>query len=395
MPKDDFDIVADLNEGTADVISANTGNVQVEGQDAVDVNAQVRGEQPAQPKIVDDAAKTDDKPKSVRDTISSALKADAEAATPQNAQQGDGRPRNPDGTFAEKPAVDPNAASVDPNAAPVGPNASAPKVAAPQGIDAQVFASLPAETQVSLARTMEDVEAQQRRFAVLAPIEQLVAPRFDAWAMNGMSPQVAIHQLLALSDFASKDTAGFIKYIAQANNVDLADIVLGMDDDEPVDPAIKAMQDRIAELEGSRTQEQQQRQQAIHNETVNQVLAFAEEKDAGGQPLRPYLEELGQAWLPYIGVVKAQNPTWPHSQVLQQAYENACWANASVRGKMQEAANAAAEAERLRKEAARTDAARAASATVRTGAPAAPPVAPNDPNRSTRDVIRAAMAQHS
>lgn len=392
MPREDFDIVSDLNEGTSEVISANTGNVQVEGSDAVDVNAQVRGAKPEVVKVDDTPKPEGDKPLSVRDTISNALKADATAETPPNAQQDGGPPRNPDGTFATKPAEAAPAAEapqqvVDPNAAPA--------VAAPKGIDPAVFSSLPAETQAVLARTMEDVDRQQQRFAVLAPVEQLIAPRIDAWAMGGMSPQTALHQLLALSDFAGRDPPGFIKYMAQVNNVDLADLVLSMDDDAPVDPKIAAMEKQIAELQGARTQEQQQQQQADHNRTVDEVLAFADEKDAQGNLMRPYLPELGQNWLPYIGLVKQQNPNWSHAQVLQQAYENACWANAGVRGKMQDATNKAAEAERLRKETERADAARAASATVRSGAPSSPPVAPNDPNRSTRDVIRAAMAQHS
>lgn len=387
----DIDIVSDLNDGVADVISSDNGNVQAEGQDAVHVNAAVRGEV-AQPRQIDDTPKPDaDKPRSLRDTISDAIKADVNAVTPDNALQGDNRPRNPDGTFKEVVA-DPNA-PVDPNAAVAAP--AAPAVAAPTGIDPQVFASLPAETQAQLARTMEDVTRQQQRFAQLAPVEQLIAPRVDAWALNGMSPQTALHQLLTLSDFAGRDLPGFIKYMAQTGNLSLEELVFGMDADEPVDPQLAAFDQRLAQIEQQRTQEQQQQLQAAHNRTVDEVIAFADEKDQSGTALRPYLSELGDAWLPYIGVVKAQNPNWPHQQVLQQAYENACWANAGVRTKMQEATAKAAEADRLRNEAARATAARTASATVRSGAPTSAPVAPNDPNRSLRDTIRASMAAHS
>lgn len=394
MPPEDFDIVSDLNDGAADVISSNLGNVAVEGEGAVHVNAAVRGEV-AQPKQVDDTPDAS-KPRSLRDTISDAIKADVTAATPENAQQGDNRPRDPvTGQFLEKTDAEKLAdAAAAAQQQVVDPNAPKP-VAAPQGIDPQVFSSLPAETQVQLARTMEDVQRQQQRFAVLAPVEQLIAPRIDAWALNGMSPQTALHQLLALSDFAGRDLPGFIKYMAQTGNLSLEELVLGMDADEPVDPQLAAFDKRLAQIEQQRTQEQQQQLQIAHNRTVDEVIAFADEKDQSGNALRPYLSELGDAWLPYIGVVKAQNPNWSHQQVLQQAYENACWANAGVRGKMQEATVKAAEADRLRNETARAEAARTASATVRSGAPTSAPVAPNDPNRSLRDTIRASMAQHS
>lgn len=372
----DIDIVGDLN--------GPEGDVSAHGADAQPVGR----EPPQTPKVVAPKETPADKPLSLRDQISSALK--GEDTTPPAAQQDGGPARNPDGTFA------PKAASVaDPNA-PADPNAStppaAPSVAAPAGIDPQVFASLPAETQAQLARTMEGVTAQQQRFATLEPLEQLIAPRIEAWALNGMSPAQAMHQLLALSDFAGRDPAGFIQYIAQNNGVDLEDLVLGMEPPEPVDPQVQALQQQIQQLQGQVGGFTQQQQQAAHNAMVSQVVTFASEKGQDGQPLRPYFEELGDAVLPYISMVKTQNPNWSHTQVLQEAYDRACWATPSVRGKLQQAANTAAEAERLRQQAERAEKARTASASVKSGAPSSPPAAPNEPSRSLRDTIRASMA---
>lgn len=379
----DFDIVSDLTEGTADFTPTGPGTETASSHAAAPVAQQTR--EALEPKqVVADEPGDQDKPKSVRDLLSSALKGQQD--TPEGAQQDGGQVRNLDGTFAAKPADPP---VLDPNAAP--------KVAAPTGIDPQVFASLPAETQAQLARTMEDVNTRQQRFQAFEPLEQLITPRIEAWALNGMRPEQAVHQLFALSDFAGRDTAGFIKYIAQQNNVDLEELVLGMDDDEvvPVDPAIQAMQKELSELRGWKDGQTQEQQQAKYNGVVNEVLVFTDEKGQDGQPLRPHLSELGQSWLPYIEMVKSANPTWSHGQVLQQAYENACWASPTVRAKMQQATDAAAAAERIRKDAAKVEAARAASASVRTGSPSAPAAAPNEPGTSTRDVIRAAMAQHS
>lgn len=384
---DDIDIVSDLNDGTSvdTTVPAETGDA-AHGNDAVSVNNQNATREPqTTAKVVGETKPVGEKPASIRDLISSALK--DEGATPDGAQQ-DGRPRNPDGTFAAKTPEEIAAAApvVDPNAPK-----PAPAVAAPVGIDPTVFASLPAETQAQLARTMEDVSTQQKRFASLAPIEQLITPRIDAWALNGMQPAQALHQLLALSDFAGKDPGGFIKYIAQNNGVDLEALVLGLTD-EPVDPKVAALEKELNELKGWKDGQTQSQQQAQHRAVVDNVLAFADEKGQDGQVLRPHLSELGESWLPYISMVKAQNPNWTHAQVLQQAYENACWNNASVRGKLQSTADAAATADRLRKEAERVAAARSANVSVRTGAPSAAPVAPNEANRSVRDTIRAAMA---
>lgn len=377
---DDLDFVSDLN-GTGDAtVKVHEGDSS-HGPDAVEVNNRASVREPAaQPKKVD-ALDTDDaaKPLTLRDQISSALKGETE--TPAAASP-DGVQRNPDGTFAPKALDAPSGQDTQP------PAEGAP-MAVPAGISPDVFKSLPAETQAQLARTMDDINARQTHFARLEQVEQLISPRRDAWALNGMTDAQALNQLLALSDFAGRDPAGFVKYFSEHNGVDLEELVLGA---EPVDPKYAELEKEIALLKNARTQDTQQQQQASHNNTVNGVVAFASEKGQDGKPLRPYFEELGNDVLPFISAVKAQNPNWSHAQVLQEAYDRACWGTPSVRGKMQAAANAVGEAERLREATKKVEQAKAAGVSVRSGTPTAPPAAPNDSSRSLRDTIKASMA---
>lgn len=372
------DFVSDLNGTGETTVSVTEGSVSTSGENAVDINNQ----KPARPAVVDKAAApvVDDKaakPLSLRDQISNSLKGDGD--TPPAAAL-DGKVRDPaTGQFVTKPADQ----VVDPNAAPVQ------SVAVPQGIDPTVFQALPAETQAQLARTMDDLNARQQRVAVLDQVEKLIAPRRQAWALNGMTESQALNQLFALSDYAGRDPAGFIQYMAQQNNVDLEQVVLGQ---EPVDPKYAALEAQLRELQNGRTQEQQQRVQAAHNETVNHVVAFASEKGQDGQLLRPYFDQLGSEVLPFISAVKQQNPNMPHNQVLQEAYDRACWGSPSIRTKMQAAATAVSDAERLRMEAERVGKARNASTSVRPGTPAASSTAPADGGGSLRDTIRASMA---
>jgi hypothetical protein len=382
---DDVDFTSDLNgAGDLDVtVGVNDGNLPSQGQDALQLNNQKPLTPVQQPTQVKEPVAAD-KPLSIRDQISRALKGAEQ--TPPVAQQ-DGRPRNPDGTFAPVAAA-PVAAPVDPNAP-----AAAPVVAAPQGFDPEVFKSLPAETQQYVARTMDGVNAQQQRFARLESVEQAITPeRMNAWAISGMAPAQALGQLLALSDFAGRDPAGFIKYMAENNGVDLEELVLGQ---EPVDPQYKALQDELAQMRAHIDGQAQQQLQNQHNQTVNGVVAFASEKGQDGNLLRPYFDELGSEVLPFISAVKAQNPNMPHNQVLQEAYDRACWGTPSVRAKMQAAANAAGDAERLRSGVDKVERARTASVSVANGTPSAAPTPPNDASRSLRDTIRASMAAAS
>jgi hypothetical protein len=379
-----FDIVSDLADGT-DTINVHASDVPLNGTDP---DASSAAPKPVQPKKVED--KPADKAPSLRDQISSALK--GEDNTPPAASKDGGTPRNPDGTFAPKAAETPPVGGTPPDAGGTpAPNA----VAAPPGIDPQVFSSLPAETQAQLARTMEDVQAQQQRYATLEPIEQIIAPRREAWALNGVSPQQALNQLFALSDFAGRDTAGFIKYVAKANNIDLEDLVLGMEPEVPADPAIAAVQKELAELRTAEENRVREQARIAHERTVNDVIAFASEKGQDGQPLRPHFEAVGNVVPSYISMVKAENPTWEPNRILQEAYDRACWSIPAVREKMQAATQAAAEATRLREAADRADKARTASSSVRSGVPANPPPAPNHPGNSVRDTIRAAIAAAS
>lgn len=372
----DYDFVSDLNE-----TGENNISVQESGGDSglnlPAAEAAPVAQPKAEPKQVAAEPAAGDKPLSLRDQISSALK--GEPATPEVAAEG--VTRNPDGTFAAKvaePVIDP---------------AAAPAVAAPQGIAPEVFASLPAETQASLARTMEDVARNQQRFATLEPLEQVLAPRVQAWALNGMQPAQAVNQLLALSDFATSKPAEFINYFAQQNGIDLEELVLGA---EPVDPQYAALQREIAELRGAQTAQTQQQVQAAHNARVEEVTAFASEKGQDGvTALRPYFEEVVDDLMTQITAVKARNPNWSSAQVLQEAYDRACWATPSVRNKMQEATRAATDAERLRASTAKVEQARIAGVSVKNGVPAAAPAAPGDTSLDLRGTIRAAIAAAS
>jgi len=255
-------------------------------------------------------------------------------------------------------------------------------------MDPQVFATLPAETQVQLARTMEHVNNQAARFAAYEQIEHTIAPRRQAWALNGMSEAQAVNQLFALSDFATTDPVGFVKYFAQNNGVDLEEVVFGED---PGDPELNALKQELANVKGQLNGFNQQQQHAQHTQTVDEVSDFFLQKDAGGNRLRPYAEEIGNSLTSYVELALRENPNRPRAEILQDGYERACWAIPSVRTKLQQVNNEAAEAERIRLAQERTSKARAAGSSVSSGVPTAAPTNVADGSLTLRDTIRASM----
>jgi hypothetical protein len=373
------DFVSDLNSGADEVIPASTGTVDTQ-----------RGTEPAV--RVEEAPKTDtqekaNKPTSLRDQLSSALK-DSDTLTPDAATQGE-RPRNPDGTYASKPVDAPQA---DPNTA-----LSAPQnlIQAPQGMspqEAEVFAKLPAELQTSVARTMESLNEKAARFAGYEQMEQLISPRRQAWAMNGMTEAQAVNQLLALSDFATTKPAEFIQYFAQNNGVDLEALVY---DQDPTDPKYAQLEQQVQTLTSQLSGMTAQQQQAAHQSTIDEIVSFASEAGTDGKPLRPYFEELGTSVLPFIQTVREQNPNMSRVQVLQEAYDRACWGMPSVRAKMQEASAQADRARQIREQQDVASRARRAGTGMSSGVPTTSSADAVSGVRSLRDELRASIASAS
>lgn len=369
------DFVSDLNDLPDDVVPANTGNVETH-RGSEDVS---QGARPDTPETITTTDQPVVKALTLRDQISSALK--GETVTPDASQQDGGAARNPDGTFAPKPAA------ADPGVA------AAPAVPLPQGItglDAATFAALPAETQQHVARTMETLNQQAAQFAAYGQIEQVLAPRRQAWAMQGMGEGQVLNQLFALSDFAERDPKGFVKYFSEQRGLDLEELAFGP---EPVDPVVAQLQQRLAAAEAHITGSVTQQQQAAHTNIVNEVISFADEKDAAGQLLRPHFAELGNTVLPFIQTAMQQHPGKSRSEILTAAYDAACWGNPNIRAKMQSAADAAKDAARIKGNVDAASRARKAGVSVAAGTPADTGVAQTSASKgSLRDDIRAAMA---
>lgn len=377
---DNIDLVSDITAGELDggaAAPAPAGQVPAQGADAVPASAA--------------PAKTEDKPSSLRDQLSAAFKDKSGDPTAQgDAANAGERARDPaTGQFvptqAEQDAV--AAATAQPGTDAIQPPASFTPAEATQ------FATLPVEMQQLVARNMAIVENAAQRFAGYEGVEQVLGQRREAWAMNGMSEGQALNQVFAISDFATRAPADFIRWFAGTQQIDLNALAEQSGDyDNDIDPVVQELRQQVHELTSQVNGFTTGQQAAQHHAIVDEVRAFGAEMGTDSKPLRPYFAELGQGLLPYIAAVKAESPHKSHKDVLLEAYDRACWGTPSVRAKLV----AAQEATRL--EAQRTEAARAkaAGSSVNGQAPAPGSTVPKDiGNGSVRDTLRAAIAQHS
>lgn len=279
---------------------------------------------------------------------------------------------------------------VDPNAPPVQPGAVEPPSSWPAA-DKEAFKALPPEVQgVIVKREKQLLGEFTKRSQELANIrsaytefDKIIAPRVNVWARAGMNPAQAVHQLLALSDFANSDPGAFIKEFAQANKVNLEELAFGQSSTE-VDPALQqrdqkidALQREIDAIKSGTQRSQATQQQREIQSTQQSIEAFAQTKDpATGQLKYPFLDEVQAHMAALI--------TGGQANSLEDAYDAAVHANKDTRAKIYARNNNAATAD-LRN---RSEQAKRAGASV---SGALPNGAVQTANMDRRDVIAAAI----
>ena len=164
--------------------------------------------------------------------------------------------------------------------------------------------------------------------------DRIIGPRQQAWALSGMNPAQAITQLIALSDFATQDAPGFIKYFANLRGVDLQTL---NQQQEYVDPQVAALRQPIAQVQAqlnqlsqSHAQQQQQYEQqqyytAFHNTNAN-IENFARQTGEDGRPLYPFFNDVEEDMTALIESGRARS--------LPEAYSQAVWLNPQTRSRM-------------------------------------------------------------
>lgn len=376
----DVDITSDLTGGSDDAAladnlpyngqSSNAQQAAPEGTqhvhgDATHVNNVNRSDAEKQPSLheaLSNAFKGNDGKPTSQEQAQSVQPANAQTPAPLTKDEA-GKYRLADGTFASQEQITAFEGQQQQN------NTSqqqAPAfVASLTAQEAQQFQSLPAELRQYVERTMEDVNTRKARYSEYDTIEQqLIGPRREAFAAQGTNPVVALNQLFALSDFAGRDPGNFVLWFSQQNGIDL-DALLDARDAATAntDPVVRELQGQVQQLTGTLQQMQQGSTQQVQQANLDAVRTFAEATDNSGALARPYITDVMDDWAAQITAVRNANPQMPNEQVLQRAYENACWSNPTIRGKMQEAS---ANAQRAA-EAARVAAAKAASGSVAGG----------------------------
>ena len=168
-----------------------------------------------------------------------------------------------------------------------------------------------------------------KRSAQYEELDQIFAERHQQFALDGMTGPQAVNQLLAISDFAAADPEGFVHWFAAQRQLDLPGLVSGAGQNTSngaapqTDPNLSALQTQVSllsqQLEQHSSASYEQQRGAVQME----IDDFRSALGPGGTPLFPYFDMLETDMAALIRAGTAAT--------LEDAYEQAAWANPVVR----------------------------------------------------------------
>lgn len=245
------------------------------------------------------------------------------------------RPRDEHGRFAraDKPEVAESPAPIEakadekPAEAPAQPEVQQPEapkaLAPPNGWTAEAKAKwheLPPEIQAAVNQREQDVHKQfskmdeERHFG--REMHRVVSPYLAQIQAEGGTPQGAVQSLLntayVLRNGSPQQKQQALLSVAKEFNIDLPAQV---DDQTP--PEYRALQERLAQLEGSLHQQTYAQQQATQATIQSEIQAFASD------PEHTHFEEVKAEMAALLQSGRAPD--------LKSAYDMACWARPDIR----------------------------------------------------------------
>ena len=197
------------------------------------------------------------------------------------------------------------------------------------------WATLAPEAQRAVLRRERDIENAARERDETArryqPIDEVIAPHRDKWAVAGVQPQEAIRQLLAAQDALTTNFDGALPALIRAfgrDPVAMAYALLGANSQAALDGQqghnLPARDPRLDELynwkqqqERATAQQLEQQHLAAIKEVSDQIETFSRD------PAYPHFETVRHD----MGAMFQVNP----NMTLKDAYERAVWANPTTR----------------------------------------------------------------
>jgi hypothetical protein len=304
------------------------------------------------------------------------------------------RPRDAQGRFlakdgtvdadqSEKPSTEAVAATpaAEPDVAADVPDELLEPLPEWSAADHEAFRALPVAQQkfildkaTSAAKREQDATAKATQYAA---IEEILAPRREHLAINGLTDATYLKQLTTLSDWAARDKIDFARWFIQNRGITPEELWPVEGGQPQLDPTVAALQQRLDKFEAYFQNQQRTGEQSSQQQLQTELQRFESARNAQGQAEHPYFQQVRRHMGGLMGAGVAPD--------LKTAYDMACRADPEVSAKMASSQRAKDEAERARQNRAKAAAASKAGASV-SGTPASP--TPPDDSGDPRELMR-------
>jgi hypothetical protein len=192
----------------------------------------------------------------------------------------------------------------------------------------EMFKTLPLEAQKVIARRESERDKgfyQSRQ--ELAEIRQATAPYESELKRAGIPVSKAIAQMFEWDKHFRENPYEALAEMARKLGVDLRQVGQVVQAVEPQDPYVRQLMESNAQMQARFEAMEQEKNQVFRSSIESEVDAFASSKDAAGNPLFPYVENLAPEMEVLIPVIRRDNPNISTQALLKEAYERAMRSN--------------------------------------------------------------------
>lgn len=242
------------------------------------------------------------------------------------------------------------------------------KLEAPQhwpDADKELFSKQPAEVQEYLLNRHKAMEGDYTKklqdiapLREYEPIQKMFEPYLPQLKAANITPSQMIQQWATTAQQLQAKPKETLLRLAKDYGVTFGD--QDQETQEFVDPNVTRLQEQLDTLQNSLVQREQSEYQASHNELVDKITAFENEKTEAGEPAHPFFNDV---YADMVSLAKAEAQAGNQIS-LKDLYDKAVWMNPTVREKVLDSQRKADEKKRLEEAKAKAAAAKKASKSV-------------------------------
>lgn len=149
----------------------------------------------------------------------------------------------------------------------------------------------------------------------------LFQPYMSHFSSMGATPHQVVKTLLQYYGALNQDPKGVISGLAKQYGVPFGEAQEEQEASLPQDPRIDKLMQGYQQI----TSQLSQQQKSQYDQVMAQIMGWIDEKGQDGKPLRPYMNQMQDAFVPLVQSLRGKNPHMGIPDILGQVYDQLQW----------------------------------------------------------------------